>query len=109
MMDQNVIDVFINSLDQIFNLGYYISVVVGVYLILKLIDYLNKEKVLTEPIKQIVTVLTGFVFGLIFYYIGDSIKALIPSFLFSIFSYDYAIKYLLRKTRLSYKKRRSSE
>lgn len=89
---------------EIFSLEYIFSVIIASYFIIKLIDILNKEKVVSTGIKRLVTFIVGVIFFLIFrYYTDTTVQCLSASYFAALFIYDTAIRFLLQKLDIEYK------
>ena len=90
----------INSL----SIPYIVSTNILIYLIIKFIDYLNKEKYVPGITKKIITAIVGLSMGILFHFIGTTTtEVLITSFLVVPFSYKYIIKYILKTFGVYYR------
>ena len=99
-------EVLFSKLLEIFSIGYMFSVIVASYLVIKAIDKLNGDKVVPSWAKFLVTCVVGSILFTIFYmFTEETIDCLIASFLAAIFVYDNAIKFLIEKFNIGYRKR----
>lgn len=94
------------ALTNIFSLEYMLSVILASYFLIKVADTINGKKVVPAWLKRIISVLVGVAFFVIFKVFTDvSIQCLITSFFTAVFIYDSAIKFLLKKFNVSYRKK----
>ena len=90
---------------SIFSIEYMFIVIMASYLIIKLIDAINKERVVPTWLKKIITLLVGIVVFVFFRkYTDVSVQCLSASYLGAIVVYDTAIKYLIKKLNIDYRK-----
>ena len=86
------------------SIPYIVSTNILIYLIIKFIDYLNKEKYVPGITKKIITAIVGLSMGILFHFIGTTTtEVLITSFLVVPFSYKYIIKYILKTFGVYYR------
>lgn len=90
-------DSILHELTQYFDVGYFISVILITYLVIKLIFPDCKK-----GLKQIITIVIGLVLGY-FWSKQISYDKLIPTFAFSVISYDYIVKRMLKKLKVDYR------
>ena len=96
-----LIDILLNS----FDFGYMLSTNVLTYIIIKAIDFLNKEKIVPVYIKRIIAFISGgLLAGLIVYFNGFS-TTIIYSFILSLISWDFVFKPIIKKFKnIDYRK-----
>lgn len=87
------------------SIPYIVSTNILIFLIIKLIDFLNKDSIVPGITKKVVTALTGIVTAVLFKYISPGItnEVLLTSFLIVPFSYKYVIKYILKNFGIYYR------
>ncbi len=101
---EHFFDIIINSMINNFDFAYMLLINITVYLILKYIDKLNKEKPITTWHKQIVTAVAVIAWFTIYKLYGDSSTiTLINSSLLALVSWDYLFKPILKFLNLDYK------
>lgn len=90
---------------EVFSLEYMFSVIIASYLFIKLMDTLNKERAVPTWLKRGITFLVGAILFVVFLKFTDvTVQCLIASFFSAIFVYDTAIKVLIKKFNIDYKK-----
>lgn len=95
------------KLFEAFSLEYMFSVIAASYLIIKLVDALNGEKVVPTWLRRLITCLVGVVLFVVFVKFTDTtIQCLMASFFSAVFIYDTAIKVIIRKFNMDYRKRK---
>lgn len=98
-------EVLIERIFGIFSLEYMFSVIVASYLVIKLVDALNGEKVVPTWLKRLITCLVGAVFFVVFAKFTDvTVQCLMASFFSAVFVYDTAIKVIIKKFNIDYRK-----
>lgn len=98
-------EVLIEKVFGIFSLEYMFSVIVASYLVIKLVDALNGERVVPTWLKRLITCLVGAVFFVVFAKFTDvTIQCLMASFFSAVFVYDTAIKVIIKKFNIDYRK-----
>lgn len=98
-------EVLIEKIFAIFSLEYMFSVIVASYLVIKLVDALNGERVVPTWLKRLITCLVGAVFFVVFAKFTDvTIQCLMASFFSAVFVYDTAIKVIIKKFNIDYRK-----
>lgn len=98
-------EVLIGKTLGIFSLEYMFSVIVASYLVIKLVDALNGERVVPTWLKRLITCLVGAVFFVVFAKFTDvTVQCLIASFFSAVFVYDTAIKVIIKKFNIDYRK-----
>jgi len=101
---------FFYDIKSIFSYEYMLSVIAASYFILKVIDVLNKERELKTWHKQAVTFLVGLILFILFrLYTEIPMETLLVSYFASLFVYDVAIKFILKKLKINYKSKKCSE
>lgn len=99
-MDQLFAKIF-----EIFSIEYIICVILTSYMIIKLIDYFNGIKEVPVWMKRGITFIVGGGYILFFReYTATTMQCLVSSFFVSLFIYDGAIKYLIKKFNIDYQK-----
>ena len=97
-------DILFNRIFQLFSLEYMLSVIIGSYFTIKIIDFLNGDKVVPTWMRRTITCISGVVLFFVFLHFTDChVDCLIASFFAAIFVYDAAIKELFRKLNISYR------
>lgn len=90
---------------EIFSLEYMFSVIMASYFVIKLVDFLNGEKIVPTWMKRTITFVVGAISFFVFRaYTDVSVQCLIASYFAAVFVYDTAIKCLIKKFDLDYKK-----
>lgn len=98
-------EVLIERIFGIFSLEYMFSVIVASYLVIKLVDVLNGERVVPTWLKRLITCLVGAVFFVVFAKFTDvTVQCLMASFFSAVFVYDMAIKVIIKKFNIDYRK-----
>lgn len=98
-------EVLIEKVFGIFSLEYMFSVIVASYLVIKLVDTINGERVVPTWLKRLITCLVGAVFFVVFAKFTDvTIQCLMASFFSAVFVYDTAIKVIIKKFNIDYRK-----
>lgn len=98
-------DALFAKLFDIFSLEYMFSVIVASYLTIKMVDVLNGKKVVPSWLKRLITCLVGVSLFIVFAKFTDvTIQCLIASFFSAVFVYDTAIKVIIEKFNIGYRK-----
>ena len=98
-------EVLIERIFGIFSLEYMFSVIVASYLVIKLVDALNGEKVVPTWLKRLITCLVGAVFFVAFAKFTDvTVQCLTASFFSAVFVYVTAIKVIIKRFNIDYRK-----
>lgn len=98
-------ELLFEKLFGIFSLEYMFSVIVASYLVIKLVDALNGKKVVPTWLKRLITCLVGAVFFVVFVKFTDvTVQCLMASFFSAVFIYDAAIKVIIKKFNIGYRK-----
>ena len=98
-------DVLVAKFFEIFSLEYMFSVIVASYLIIKLVDVLNGDSIVPTWMKRVITCVVGALLFIIFIKFTDvTLQSLIASFFSAIFVYDTAIKVIIQKFNIDYRK-----
>ena len=83
------------------------SVIIASYFIIKVIDSLNGDKAIPTKVKKLITFGVGTISFWIFRTFTEvTFETLVSSYFAAIFFYDSAIKYLIQKLDVGYKKPR---
>lgn len=89
----------------IFSLEYMFVVIIASYFVLKVIDKLNGDYTIPTWLKRLTTIAVGVAVAYAFWVFGeDNFQKLSASFFAAVFCYDAAIKYLIQKFNIDYKK-----
>jgi hypothetical protein len=94
-----IIDTTINS----FDFGYCIIVNVLTYLVIKLVDELNKEKEVTVWMKRVILLGCILSTGVVYYLLGQDVKLLINSAILAPVSWDIIFRPLCKRLGINYK------
>lgn len=94
-----------NKIFETFCVEYIFCVILATYLLLKCVDYLNGDIPIPTWLKRTSTFLVGTIFLLLFKALTTvSFESLMASYFAAIFVYDTAIKIILKKLDIDYKK-----
>jgi len=98
-------EVFFEKLFDIFSLEYMFSVIMASYLVIKLVDVINGEKVVPTWMKRVITFIVGVILFVVFMkFTDETVQCLMASFFSAVFVYDTAIKVIIRKFNIDYRK-----
>lgn len=97
---QNIIKLIINS----FDFGYCVIINVATYLVIKLIDELNGDKVVPVWGKRLVLITTILVIGTAYYFIDHNPKLLLNSSILAPVFWTWILKPICKKLDIDYKK-----
>lgn len=98
-------DVLVAKFFEIFSLEYMFSVIVASYLIIKFVDVINGDNIVPTWMKRTITCGVGALLFIVFIKFTDvTLQSLIASFFSAIFVYDTAIKVIIQKFNIDYKK-----
>ena len=98
-------DVLVAKFFEIFSLEYMFSVIVASYLIIKLVDALNGDSIVPTWLKRTITCAVGAALFIVFIKFTDvTLQSLIASFFSAVFVYDTAIKVIIQKFNIDYRK-----
>lgn len=98
-------EVLVERILGIFSLEYMFSVIVASYLTIKLVDVLNGKRVVPSWLKRLITCLVGAVLFIVFAKFTDvTVQCLIASFFSAVFVYDTAIKVIIKRFNIDYRK-----
>lgn len=90
---------------EIFSVEYMFTVIMASYLFIKLVDALNGPKAVPTWLKRTITFVIGAVSFFVFKeYTDITVQCLIASYFAAVFVYDTAIKFIIKKFNLDYKK-----
>lgn len=94
-----------DKLMQAFSVEFIFTIVFASYFMIKLAETLAKGIPVASWVKRLITVVVGIVAFIAFVWVTDTPKAtLLSSYFAALFIYDYAIKWLLEKFNVNYKK-----
>ena len=97
---QNIVNLIINS----FDFGYCVIINVATYLIIKLIDELNGNKVVPVWGKRLVLITTILIIGTAYYFIDHNPKLLLNSSILAPVFWTWILKPICKKLDIDYKK-----
>lgn len=98
-------EILFEKLFGIFSLEYMFSVIVASYLTIKIVDALNGKKIVPSWLKRLITCIIGAILFVIFAKFTDiNVQCLIASFFSAVFVYDIAIKVIIKKLNIDYRK-----
>lgn len=98
-------EILFEKLFEIFSLEYMFSVIVASYLVIKLVDVLNGKKVVPSWLKRLITCIVGVIlFGVFAKFTDINVQCLMASFFSAVFVYDTAIKVIIQKFNIDYRK-----
>lgn len=90
---------------EIFSLEYIVCVIITSYFLIKIVDYMNGVKEVPTWLKRGITFIVGAIYVVFFKKFSDcTVQCLVSSFFVALFIYDGAIRYLLKKFDIDYKK-----
>lgn len=94
-----------DKLLNVFSLEYMISVIIATFMLLKVVDMFNGKKVVPTWLKRVISCVIGAVLLVIFKKYSDvTTECLIASFFAAVFVYDVAIKEIMKRLNIDYKK-----
>lgn len=101
-MEQNIL----NQILSVIDFGFVFICNSITYLIIKLLEEIKFKKQTSILFKRSITLIVGIIFGLVVYSIDNTNPLkLLYSFIFSLLSFDYIFKPILRKFKsFDYKK-----
>ena len=98
-------DAFVSKFFEIFSLEYMFFVFFASYIIIKFVDALNGDNIVPTWMKRTITCSVGALLFVVFIKFTDvTLQSLIASFFSAIFVYDTAIKVIIQKFNIDYKK-----
>ena len=104
-MDFDFVTAFFQKALESISVTYILSANFAIYFIIKIIDDLNKEKVVSKATKLLVTTATCLVLAALFLWQGYATGDIIlTSALIVPISYKYVLKFFLEKFGVNYKK-----
>lgn len=99
-------DILFDRLFSILSLEYMFSVIVASYFAIKLVDLLNGNKVIPSWLKCTITCIMGVILFAVFcLFTDETVECLITSFFAALFTYDKAVKFLIEKFNVGYRKK----
>lgn len=90
-------DKILDLLLNYFDFGYMLSVNILTYIVIKIIDELNKEKIVPVWLKRTIAVICGIIIGGIIICFNGYSNVLIYSFILSLVSWDTVFKPIIKK------------
>lgn len=101
---EQIIDYIINNILSNFDFRYMLSVNVLTYIIIKVIDELNKEKKVSTLIKRIVLVISIILISIVYKLIGyDNNIELVNSAILAPVFWSWIAKPICKKLNIDYK------
>lgn len=97
-----IVDLLIGS----FDFGYMFSVNILTYVVIKVIDVLNGDKVVPSWLKRTIAVICGIVIGTVIVIFNGYTNILLYSFILSLVSWDTLFKPILIRLKGAYYKRK---
>ena len=97
-----IVDLLIGS----FDFGYMFSVNVLTYIVIKVIDALNGDKVVPSWLKRTIAAICGIAIGAIIVIFNGYTNILLYSFILSLVSWDTLFKPILTRLKGAYYKRK---
>lgn len=104
-MDIEIIN-FVKQLLHSFDFAYMLTVNIVTYIIIKIIDFANKEKAVPTWLKRIIAGICGIAIGLCSVTLGSDKLTIFYSFFISLVSWDVIFKPILNMlgTKFNYNK-----
>lgn len=103
-METFLID-FINQLINNFNFAYMLSINILTYMLIKTLDYFNKDKQVSLFIKRLILVLSTIILAIVYKIFTDiNNEILLNSTIAAPVFYSWVIKPILEKYNINYKK-----
>lgn len=96
---------FVKELLSKFDLAYMFAVNVATYIIIKVIDNLNGEKIVPTYLKRIIALIVGIIIAFTVVSFGADKTIILYSFILSLVSWDYLFKGIVKKLSIDYKKK----
>lgn len=106
-MDEQIKDLLLS-----FDWQYILSVNILTYVIIKSVDELNKDKIVTYSVKVLIAIVCGLLVSYILFNLGMiELSDCVHNFILSLVSWDYIIKPLLKliSKKLDYKTKYGKE
>lgn len=98
-------DKILNILIESFDFSYMFTVNILTYIIIKIVDECNGEKIVPTWAKRVIATVCGIVIGIIVITTTKYSNAILYSFILSLVSWDVLFKPILKKfTNLNYRK-----
>lgn len=92
---------------SVFSFEYMLSVIIASYFVIKVVDYFNGDKAVPNILKRLITFGVGAISFWVFHTFTEvAFETLVSSYFAAVFFYDSAIKYLIQKLDVDYKKPR---
>lgn len=98
-MQPDVVNGIYQTIIGLISIPYIVATNLLIYSIIKFIDILNKEAVVSGVTKKVISVVTSIGMAILFHYIiapTITYEVLLTSLLIVPFSYKFVIKYLLK-------------
>lgn len=93
---------------EAFSIEYIFTVILATYLTIKLIETLYSKMPLPTWVKKVTTIVIGLLsFGVFVWLTDIPMETMLSSYFAALFLYDYAIKWLLEKFNVNYRKKRT--
>ena len=99
-----VLNKIVDALISNFDFAFMLSVNVLTFIIIKIIDELNKEQRVSTWIKRFIAVICGAGLAVLFFYSSDvKLPILIYSFILSLVSWDFIFRPIVKIIKKGYK------
>lgn len=96
-----IFDILLNS----FDFGYMLATNILTYVVIKAIDYLNKDKVVSLWTKRLIAFICGIILGGILTAFNGFSAIILYSFILSLISWDFIFKPIIKKFKnIDYRK-----
>lgn len=90
---------------EAFSVEFIFTIILASYFAIKVLESCNGSMAINSWVKKLTTVVVGLVAFWVFVTVTDTPKeTLLSSYFAALFIYDYAIKWLLKKFNVNYKK-----
>lgn len=100
----NFVEIIIENIIANFDFSYMLAINILTYLIIKLVDYLNKEKAVSTLWKRIILIISIIILTTIYVLTGyTEYKILINSAIAAPVFYSWVLRPILKKFKISYK------
>lgn len=99
-----ILNKIVDALISNFDFAFMLSVNVLTFIIIKIIDELNKERQVSTWIKRFIAVICGAGLAVLFFYSADvRLSILVYSFILSLISWDFIFRPIVKIIKKGYK------
>lgn len=98
-----ILEQILNTTLNSFDFGYCLVVNIATFLIIKLIDELNKDKQVNTWIKRLVLLGVILITGVVYYLTGNDVRLVINSAILAPVSWSWIFKPICKKLKVDYK------